>query len=202
MANVNRPNGANPVRAKGSPWMGPGNLYWIPQADTNAYYPGDFVCSGSTGSSAGSLGLPAGIPQASIAAGNASTLMRGIITSVYRDPNNLTSQYVPATKAYDYYVYVCDDPSVVFEMTDDGLTSGNLNASTVGQNCDFTKTAPTAPQFQSANVILSSSINTTNTLPIKIIGLTLTPNNLAGVYARWLCVFNKHELSGASTTGV
>ena len=201
MANVNRPNGANPVRSIHSPWPGQASLYWIPSTDaTYQYNPGDFVVS-TAGSSTGSLGFPPGIPQISKAAGNASTTCRGIIAAIGYNPNNLTAQSAPVTKTQDYYAYVVDDPDVIFEMTDDGLVTANLVASAVGKNCDFTVANPTAPAVQSATVIKSSTIADTSTLPLKIVGIALYPGNTAGAYCRWLVKFNTHELSVAATSG-
>ena len=48
----------------------------------------------------------------------------------------------------------------------------------------------------------SSTINTTNSLNFKAIGLLQIPGNAYGAYAVWQCKANLHELSAAGTTAI
>lgn len=200
MANVSMPNGFSPVRTgDGSPWNEQGTLYWVPSTDNNQYNIGDTVKS-SAGCDSN------GVPKV-VKITNGTDTPRGVIVGVQvvqqSDPVN-----VPATKTRDYYLYVCDDPGIVMECTDDGITSANLVATAVGKNASYTVTNPTAPSPVSASVLLSSSFATTSTLPIKIIGIKnqpqmSTPSATAGsaAFSRWLVRFNTHELLG-NTSGV
>lgn len=190
MANVNAPNGASPVRnGAGNPWNQQGQKYWVPSSDTNQYNIGDFVKSiaGCDGD---------GVPR--ITKASAGDTCRGVVVGVVvgqqSDPLN-----APATKARDYYLIVCDDPDIVMEMTDDGITTANLVTTAVGKNSNFTVANPTAPSPVSATVLNSSTFATTNTLPLKILGLKVFPGNSVGAFARWLVRFNTHELFGNST---
>ncbi len=53
----------------------------------------------------------------------------------------------------------------------------------------------------SATVINSSTIASTSSLSIRLIGLSQEPNNAFGAYAKWLCKINQHEFNGP-TAGV
>lgn len=196
MANVNRPNGASPVRSgDANPFTSQATLYWIPSGDTSQYNIGDFV------KSAEGVDTVYGAPKITKSATSTSGAQRGVIVGFYVDPNNLTVNNVPATKTHDYYAMVIDDPAVVFEMTDDGITTASLTTATVGQNCGFTVANPTSPAPVSATVITSSTIATTATLPLKIVGIRQIPGNAPGAYCRWLVRINQHELAG-NTAGV
>lgn len=197
MANVNRPNGASPVRiGAAAAYTSQATLYWIPSGDGNQYNIGDFVKSAE-----GIDTLYSAPKIAKITGSVTSGTILGVIVGFYVDPNNLNIAYVPATKTHDYYALVLDDPKAVYDMTDDGLTTANLVTTAVGQNCGFTVANPTSPSPVSATVITSSSIATTATLPLKIVGLRQIPGNSAGAYARWLVMINQSERQG-NTAGV
>lgn len=194
MANISAPSGLSPAfNGDGSPWNQQVQRYWIPSSDVSAYYIGDIVKS-AAGSDTATL-----LPQ--IAKASAGNTALGVIVGVDADPDNLGRLFVPATKTRDYYVYVVNDPHVIFEMTDDGITTANLVTTAVGKNTNFTVAAPSGISPVSATVIDSSTIATTASLPLKIVGLKQSPGNSAAAYARWLVTFNAHERFGL-TAGV
>lgn len=194
MANVSAPSGLSPVQnGDGSPWNQQVSTYFIPQADGSAYYIGDIVKS-LAGFDAATL-APHAIKAV---AGDAA---RGVIVGIEVDPDNLGRIFAPATKTRSYRIYVVDDPNVIFEMMDDGITGANLVTTAVGKNANFTVAAPSGVVPTSATVINSSTIATTADLPLKIIGLKRVAGNTAAAFARWLVRFNKHEFIG-TTAGV
>jgi hypothetical protein len=205
MANFVQPRGFVPVRyLNGAAWSGSGNMYYIPSSDTNQYNPGDVVLTAAVG--ADSNGIPA-VTKNTTGTG----VVRGVIIGVLKaNPNNpslvgtnidLTVQNIPATKTQAYYVLVVDDPKVVYQIQDDGITTANLVAASVGLNASFTVTNPTAPAQNSATVLLSSSFAVTAGLTVKIFGLSQIPNNAFGANATWDVIFNQHEFQG-NTAGV
>ena len=108
---------------------------------------------------------------------------------------NLTVQNTPGVgKTQDYWLLVVDDPAVLFELQDDGLTA--LTATSANKNCSFTVTNPTSPQQNSATTLTTASVATTATLPIKMMGLVQKPNNVFGANANWLVMINQHEFQG------
>ena len=205
MANVNAPTGMSPVKSiVAATYNGATNTYYIPSSDTNAYYIGDLVKSYA---GADTNGIPRVQPAA---AGNTC---RGVIVGVYvTGPNApasllgaalaLENTYIPATKTKDYYVMVCDDPNAIFEIQADAVTAANLVAANMNKNANFIVAAPSSPYQQSATVLDSNSIATTQALPLRIMGLSpLAINNAFGIYCRLLVKFNQHELMG-NTAGV
>ncbi len=201
MANSNSPFGALPVRhGNGNPWNGMTNRYLVPSADGSAYYIGDVVIS-AAGADANGV--------SAVAKATAGQTARGIIVGVEVAPPNAVSLQgtalsletltIPATKTRDYYVYVCDDPDVVFEIQGDG-TGTNQVAVNANKNAQLTIAAPSAGSL-SATVINSSTIAVTQAHNIKLMGLAQRSTNAFGAYAVWLAKFNQHELMG-NTAGI
>ena len=202
MANVNAPMGLRPVKSiNGASWNEQGNLYHIPAGDTSAYYIGDVVKSAANSDANG-------VPDVAKAAG--TDTLRGVIvgvlpsqpygTSLQGATLDLANTFIPATKTRDYYVMVVDDPETIFEVQGDA-TATNQIAANSNKNASLTVTAPTAPGQWSNTVINSSTIATTNTLNIRLVGLVQKPNNAFGAYARWLVKINLHEFMGG-TAGI
>lgn len=205
MANFIQPRGFVPARyMNGAAWSGGANMYYIPATDTNQYNPGDVVLTAAVGADAN--GIPA-VTKNTTGTG----VVRGVVIGcLVANPNNpslvgtnldLTVQSIPAVKTKAYYVLVVDDPKVVFQIQDDGITTANLVAASVGLNASFTVTNPTAPAQNSATVLLSSSFAVTAALTVKIFGLSQIPNNSFGPNATWDVIFNQHEFQG-NTAGV
>ena len=199
MANLVQPKGAVPSRyLNGSPYNGGTNLYYIPSTDGNQYNLGDFV---STAAGGDANGVPL------VTKSSASTPIRGVITGVaiagYNNPSilgtnlDLTIQNIPATKLKGYYVFVADDPNLLFEIADDGLNA--LTSTACNKNALYTVANPTSPGQNSATVLTTGTIATTSTLPLKIMGLVQKPNNVFGANALWLVKINAHELIGPTT---
>lgn len=202
MSNLVGPRGFVPSRyLNGAPWSGAANMYYIPSSDTNQYNVGDAVKSAAGGDTNG-------IPQVAKITNGTDTARGIVIGCLAAIPNNpslvgtnldLTIQNIPATKTKAYYVLVVDDPHVLFEIQDDGLSA--LTAAACNKNASYTVTNPTAPQQNSATVLTTASVAVTQGLSLKIIGLVQKPNNSIGAYANWLVMLNQHELMG-NTAGV
>lgn len=200
MPNLNAPKGFQPSRyLNGTSWNGQTNLYCIPAADGSVYAVGDAVKSAAGGDANG-------VPYVQKAAG--TDAVRGVVVGVLMaapGPSfkgtvvDLTTSVIPAAKAKDYYVLVVDDPAVLFEIQDDGLSA--LTATACNKNASFTVAAPNAPQQMSASVLNTASVAATNTLNLKIMGLSQRDDNAFGVNAKWIVKFNLHELLGG-TAGV
>ncbi len=205
MANFVQPRGFVPARyLNGAAWSGGANMYYIPSTDTNQYNPGDVVLTAAVGADAN--GIPA-VTKNTTGTGVVRGVVIGCLLAVPNQVSlvgtnlDLTVQNIPATKTRNYYVLVVDDPKVIFQIQDDGITTANLVAASVGLNASFTVTNPTAPAQNSATVLLSSSFATTAALTVKLFGLSQIPNNAFGANATWDVIFNQHEFQG-NTAGV
>lgn len=204
MANPNNPFGLRPVNSNSSgPVNWNLNRYWIPSTDGSAFYMGDIVKT-----SAGTGGDANGVQQVARIT-NGTDTPRGIIvgfdTPAQNTPSmqgtnlDLTQVSIPATKSRDYYVLVCDDPNVIFEVRGD-TTGTNQVVANMGKNASLTVTAPSTASFPiSASVINSSTIATTSTLIIRLMGCAQITNNTVGASMIWRAKFNIHELGPSQT---
>ncbi len=202
MANTNTPFGLKPWRGGGGyMWNEQGTVYSIPSTDGTAYYTYDVVKAVASSDANG-------VPNVIIAAG--TNPIRGSIVGifpVYPQPSiqatslSLESPYIPATKTTAWYVLVEDDPSTIFVMQDDGITTGNLVAASANLNSSFTVTAGATPQSYSGSVLLSSSFAVTAQLNLKLEGLVQIPGNVYGAYAKWQVRMNVSEFLMGPTGG-
>jgi len=116
------------------------------------------------------------------------------------------SQYWPGiTTGYTVYAKVVTDPDAVFAIQADGaLDDGGSNTGSEvnGLNAAIVQTAGSAVFGKSKNALDGSSCSTTNTLPLRIVGLVEEPNNeWSDTYANVLVKWNVgHQY--VSTTGV
>lgn len=207
MANVVAPMGFQPVRSINM-YTGQTNIYFIPSTDGSQYQIGDAVKSVAGGD-------PNGIPAVQKSTGAGSEYQRGVIVgvlpvqavgnpSLQGVPLTLETINIPATKTRGYYVEVLDDPNALFEIQDDGLSA--LTATACNKNASFTVANPANSLIQiSASVLTTASVNTTSTLPLKMMGLSQRPapggGNSLGANARWIVKFNLHELSSSGVAG-
>lgn len=109
------------------------------------------------------------------------------------------SQTFPAsTAASDIVAYVVDDPNVLMRMqSDEAIAQTGL-----GNNVAVVQTAGSTSIGRSKNAVDGSSINTTNTLPLRIIDFVDGPNSAVGdAFTDVIVKFNAgHQYS--NTTGV
>lgn len=191
MANVNAPSGFSPIQYGGSASSNQQvRTYYIPSTDTSAYYVGDVVKTAAGGDG---NGTPTVVKAAS------GDTVRGVIVGVLQaNPNNpsiqgtnldLTITGVPATKTAPYYVLVNDDPNQVFEIQGDStaFTSADSN-----KNASYTVAAPSLSSQLSATVLTGTT--TSSTAALKIVGFEQIPGSVIGAYARFMVLFNTHEL--------
>lgn len=220
MANPAAPHGLQPVQTEdGNPYTGKATLYHIQSTDTLSYYVGDVVqqvpLAGANGSTVGSdaqgvpnitgytrgasvtatlpLGTVVGVQVAPIGAGLGATQNQAV---------NLNIAFVPAAKLNDYYVWVADDPGLIFEVQGSAALA-ITTAAGVGLNASFLPTAPANVNGPlSATVI--DTVAVTATLPLKIYGVPYRPNVVFGVNMPLFVMFNTHVFGKPSpgTIGV
>jgi hypothetical protein len=201
MPNLNAPRGLVPVKyLDGSAWNGATNLYYIPSTDGSVMSPGDMVISAAVSDGNGVPGIAKALGTSTI---------RGVIVGFLQSPPYVSSflaptldlsvQNIPAVKTKPYYALVVDDPTVLFEVMDDGLSV--LTATAVNKNASMTVANPTAPAQNSATVLTTASVAVTQALNFRIMGLKQSDDNTFGQYARWIVKANQHELQG-NTVGI
>lgn len=204
MANVNKPNGFSPVgNLLGGKWNEQGRLYAIPTSDTtNSYAIGDCVMSASGSDANGVRNV-----QKWGGATTTSALPLGIIvgirvadpgTSLVGNSLSLEKAYIAAgSRTSVRYVYVVDDPFVLFEAQFDatGATQAQLsmNAAVTISAANQTSLSNSSPF---SDMVLTSPA-VTATLPVRLLGAVQKGDNqvtsAASPYVRVLCKWNYHE---------
>lgn len=199
MANANTPRGLSPVGTiTGAAYNEQGRLYAIANDGSNTYAIGDVVkVAGGSDTS--------GVPYATKAATTDTPV--GVIVGIrVSDPGTslvgttlaLNQIYLPLNSGLRY-VFVVDDPSVIFEVESDAT---GVSAANVFSNAGLTITANQTTLGQASplsNTVLdASSIKAIGTsgslaLPLQIIGITQAENNAPGAYAQVLVKWNKHQ---------
>jgi hypothetical protein len=197
MPNTNTPFGLRPKSyIKGAPWNGQARMYFIPASNTSAFAIGDpVVVAAAGGDAAGVPGIVLATPGSGIT---------GVVVSaggpkfagMAADPLNLNTTVIPATKTRDYYVMVCDDPDVIFEVQE--VAGGTqLAAADVGLNANLV--AGTNNGYMSGWQLTNSTEATTATLDVKLLGLAQRPGNEFGAWAKWDVLINNHTFRGGVT---
>tara|TARA_R100000935_G_scaffold56545_1_gene88336 strand:+ start:6755 stop:7333 length:579 start_codon:yes stop_codon:yes gene_type:complete len=186
------PMGAEPVgtlSASGS-YTGKMRHYKVASNDSTAIFYGDFVKMTSAG-------------VVTLDNGTATLTPIGVFMGCsYTDPNTkqLTfSQFYPAsTVASDISAYVLNDPFVELRMQGDAT----LAQTALGNNAAVVQTAGSTSIGRSKNSVDSSTIATTNTLPVKIIEFIDGPDSAVGDgFTDVIVMFNVgHQL--LNTTGI
>lgn len=205
MPNVNKPSGLTPVKyLGGADWDGKANQYYIAAADTNAFYPGDLVKLNNTADATRGI--------QGVTLGTAGAAAVGVVVAVgtnpeggpYINPNDLSKVYRPSgAQTVPYYALVVDDPWVIFEIQEDGV-GGTIAAASSSKNCDIIYAAPATGVVVSGSMADSSTVLTTNTLNLKLLGLVRKYDqgalNTFGAYAKWLCLINNHQYRNGITS--
>jgi hypothetical protein len=196
MANSNRPVGLAPVKhLNGAPWNQAVTTYVILAADTAVYGIGDIVKTFAGGTSAASGVNPMGVPAVTKAA--AGELGRGVIVGVQMDIDDFAVEAIPSTKGRDYYVFVVDDPSVVYSVQANNSTTfptADLNA-----NANIVVAVPSGISPFSGSMLDAASTATTSTLQLKILGMDPFPGNDLSANTKLLVTLNASDLTGLTT---
>jgi hypothetical protein len=172
MATTASPYGLRPVNLiGGQPYAGSTRLIKI----NNAYAANIFYGQAVSINSSGVVVADTGTTTV------AATGVVGVFVGcTYTDPNlkyKIFKQYWPTgTVATDAYAYVVDDPDVVMQVqADDAVTQAALGAN-IGMST-FSGDTATGNSETSAD---AASINTTATLPLRIVGFVDGPESTVG----------------------
>lgn len=198
MANVNRVNGFRPVRyLSAAPYNGAATRYWVGTGDSTALFVGDLVKISGTNNTANGI---RGVTQA--APGDAAC---GAVVGFQVNVNDLD---VPLNRAAatEMYVWVADDPNLLFVAQEDGATDP-LEMADAGLNVNFVVGAGSTVTGASGMQIDSNTETTTATMTLKLIEPLQSPSNelvAAGQsYTQWVVKINNHQLgSSTGTEGV
>lgn len=198
MANANAPRGLIPYRKfTGGPYNGAGNIYYVPASNATALYVGDPVTYLTN------AGDSVGIPAVQIAtAGSSSNILGAMVGRVIGGEPPIAIQrdfnvYLPASTAG--YILVSDDPDTLYEVQEDSI-GGAMVQGAGNRNVNLIAGSGSNTTGYSGWQLDSSTINTTNTLQMRIVRALEEADNTIGVNCKWLCRINLNTL--LSTTGV
>tara|TARA_R100000278_G_scaffold102955_1_gene79381 strand:+ start:32 stop:622 length:591 start_codon:yes stop_codon:yes gene_type:complete len=184
MATTATPMGAEPVGTTSASGSFSGKTRHIPIASgyaTSIFY-GDFVKlvdNGATTTIAKDVGTATLTPI-------------GIFLGVrYTDPNTnqltFAQSYNQPIAASDIEAIVLDDPNVEFRIQADGAVTKDA----FGKNAGVVQTAGSADIGRSKNALDASTVATTNTLPLRILGFVESGESTAGdAYTDLIVKFN------------
>jgi hypothetical protein len=102
--------------------------------------------------------------------------------------DNPALNYCPALTAM--YALVVDDPNVIFEIQEDSA-GGAIAVTAVGNNADVVATVGDTTTGLSKMSLDSSDVVTTSQ-QLRILRLVDRPDNVLGLYAKWLVLINEH----------
>jgi len=199
MANANIPRGLIPVRHRnGAPYNGAARVYHVPASYATALYIGDPVIIVTDASDAN------GVPtvQRATAAGGAYCIgpVVGIANGPFGEAAVTRDKPIYHEASTLGYVLVADDPDLLFEIQEDSV-GGVMTVGAAGRNADFVAGTGVAATGQSGFMLDSSTLATTNTLQLRIVGPVLRSDNDPTLdYAKWLVAINLHSLR--NLTGV
>lgn len=179
MPNIIAPKGFVPSKTRtGGDWKGLVKTYYIPSSNATATFVGDVVvfngASGAAGFTLNGIDME-GVPEVVVAtSGTVTTGIAGVVVGFLPDQDNLMRKHRFASTYRA--VMVCPVENVVFAVQEDADTTP-VAAASIGLNAAFTLTAGNATTGVSAFALDSSTVATTATLPLRILGLTKRVGN-------------------------
>jgi hypothetical protein len=195
--------GFRPVKhLNGSLWNGQVKRYMISASDTQVTNVGDFV---QLGDDAALVDPNGGVYPAveRIGSGTAVPIV-GVIVGFEIDPTNLNAPNYRAASTRRIAL-VADASDTLFAGPQDAV-GGVVAAASVGLNVAINLgTAGSSGSYASGMSVDSSTVATTSTLPLQIVGVTASPDNDVTSTSRpaeLLVRVNTHQYGAAGLAGV
>lgn len=193
MANANTPRGLKPIAYEsGAPYNGAGRVYYVPVGNGTALYYGDPVNIVANSADAN------GIPVAEIATAGSGHQILGAFQGIANNAGPLVipvlqsqTPYLAAGQAA--YIYVCDDPTLLYEVQEDSV-GGAMVAGAGGGNANLVAGAGSTVTSFSGWQLQSSSLSqggADTTKQLRIIQMLQRVDNAVGVNAKWLVKINQ-----------
>lgn len=181
------PFGLRPVGTiSGAPWQASVKQYLIPATDGTAVFVGDMLKTNGAAGAANIIvnginceGMPVGI-QGNHATSTVDVV--GVVVGFLPDHANLSTRYRLAST--NRIALVCTAPDAVYEIQEDG-DGGTCLAATAGGGMGtlVATTGNTTTGVSKLVIDSSAGAGTTQTLPVKMLGLSRKPNMKYGTSA-------------------
>lgn len=186
MANPDIVRGLVPVGyVGGAPYNGAARVYTVAAGNGTAIYVGDPVTTAGVGT-AQTVNGQVYLDVVQAATGDVIT---GVVVGVLPD----TADSLPYRAASTLRrLLVADDPNLLFEIQE--VSGGTaLTANDLGLNANFVVAAGSTVTGLSGVELNNASEANTNTLDLKLIGVSGRPNNAIGENCKWLVRINRHR---------
>lgn len=196
--------GFRPVKhMNGSPYNGQVNRYMISASDSQVTNVGDLVQLSDNDALVDTAGFGVYPAVERIGSGTAVPIV-GAIVGFEPDYANLnTSGYRAASTRR--VVLVADAPDLIFEAPQDAV-GGVVAAASVGLNASINLgTAASTVPYASGMTVDSSTVATTSTIPLQVVGVVAAPDNDVTSTSRpaaLLVRINTHAFNAAGLAGV
>jgi hypothetical protein len=193
--------GFRPVKhLSGAPYNGQFNRYMVSASETGAINIGDLVVLSDSNALVDTAGFGV-YPAVERAGSGTSAVIVGAVVGFEPDYSNLNAGMFRAASTRRV-VFVADSPDLIFAAPQDGV-GGVIAAASVGLNAAVAlgSAATTAP-WASAMSVDSSTVATTNTLPVTVVGILASPDNDETSTARpaeVLVRINTHQYANGAT---
>lgn len=191
MANADAATGLAPVRyLSGAVYTGAVNKYHVPASDGTAIYKGGLVKMTGDADADGIPGV-----TGNVVTGDA---VIGVVVNVMPVDRSSTIYREASTERY---VFVADDPNLVFEIQEDSEVAA-MAAANVGQVADLTGITSGNTFTGLSSMEIDSDTATAagdGTQDVLIWGLVQRPDNEIGNQAKWLVRLNNHALVDGNT---
>ena len=193
MANSNAPFGLRPVAyMSGAPYNGAARVYAVPANNATALYLGDPVNIIQNSADAN------GVPNVVIAQAGATHQVLGTFAGIANNAGSLVIPLLQSQTPYlaasqQAYVYVTDDPFLLYEIQEDSV-GGAMVAGAGGGNAELVAGTGSTVTGQSGWMLDSSTLSqggTDSTFQLRIIQALQQTDNAIGLYAKWLVKINQ-----------
>jgi hypothetical protein len=187
---IDRPYGFRPVTKRGESWCGTERAVVFSAGDAVAAFIGSMV------KFTGTSEIIDGKSYAVVAVAEpADTRLAGAVTRFQYDPDGYLKHRPASTQRI---AYIPQDRDVLYSVQEDGDTTP-LTAGAVEANIDFTAEVGDTVTSQSTMELNSDTVNTTATLPLRIVELEALPGNdlvgSGGVNPQWVVAINQDAYS-------
>ena len=200
MPQVNRPQGLVPIRhLNGSAWNGQYQQFYVPATDATAIYIGDPVkitgTSGAAGVFVSGVSVEGVATVARDTSGTTGQDTVGVVVGFAPNPavNGPSSNVKHRAASTAAVAYVVTDPTVVYEVQEDAVTTP-IASTSVFLNAALNTAAGSTTTGLSGMMIDSDTVATTAALPIKVLGLSKRVDNALSTgttdFAKWEVMFN------------
>jgi hypothetical protein len=190
MANTDNATGLRPVKyLGGAAYTGATRRFYVPASDSTAIYVGGLVKPGGSADADGVMAVTGDVSTGDAVLGVVVAVDAvGGAAGVGRD--------APTYRVADTerYVFVADDPNLLFEVQDDSV-GGALAAANVGNSADLTGFTSGSTGTGKSSIEIDSSTATASgdgTEDVVIVGLVQRVDNEIAANAKWLVRLNNH----------